>query len=132
MISLILVIYCLLETQHSDAVLQKSRTGTLKGTDQFGNQYYEQIDGVQHGRHRWVVYGDLQNYNTTSVPPEWHGWLHHITDDDPVSASVRYYYYQQVCICVTVIKYFYQYPRLACVLIICIEYDSNFFLEIYK
>ena len=69
----------------SDAVLQKSRTGTLIGSDQFGNQYYEQIEGCQHFRHRWVVYGDLQNYNATSVPPEWHGWLHHVTDDEPVT-----------------------------------------------
>jgi NADH:ubiquinone oxidoreductase subunit len=32
------------------------------------------------GRHRWVDYADTENYNASSVPPEWHGWLHHITD----------------------------------------------------
>jgi NADH dehydrogenase (ubiquinone) 1 alpha subcomplex subunit 12 len=27
-----------------------------------------------------VEYTDLDNYNTTSVPREWHGWLHHVDD----------------------------------------------------
>ncbi|KAL2652418.1 hypothetical protein R1flu_020546 [Riccia fluitans] len=53
--------------------------GQLIGTDDFGNEYYEKTTGVQHGRHRWVVYKD-RTYNASSIPPEWHGWLHHITD----------------------------------------------------
>ena len=64
-----------------DTVLQKR--GVLRGKDMHGNMYYEDVDTSQHGRHRWVVYHDLWNYNATTVPPEWHGWLHHITDDEP-------------------------------------------------
>jgi NADH dehydrogenase (ubiquinone) 1 alpha subcomplex subunit 12 len=53
----------------------------LVGEDSNGNKYYENT-GYQSGRHRWVEYADLDNYNTTSVPREWHGWLHHV-DDEP-------------------------------------------------
>lgn len=41
--------------------------------------------GCTSGRHRWVEYANRQNYNLTSVPPEWHGWLHHITDHCPAN-----------------------------------------------
>ena len=79
-----------------DALLQKSRVGaTLKGTDEYGNMYYERIEGTQHGRHRWVVYKDIADSGQiagapTSVPPEWHGWLHHITDDEPTGAPAAF------------------------------------------
>lgn len=32
------------------------------------------------GRHRWVEYASKDRYNASQVPPEWHGWLHYITD----------------------------------------------------
>lgn len=32
------------------------------------------------GRHRWVEYAQKGRYNASQVPPEWHGWLHFITD----------------------------------------------------
>ncbi|KAF6138776.1 hypothetical protein GIB67_040908 [Kingdonia uniflora] len=58
---------------------------TCVGVDKFGNKYYENLD-YQSGRHRWVEYGDKNRYNASQVPPEWHGWLHFITDhtgDEP-------------------------------------------------
>ena len=55
------------------------------GEDSNGNKYYENT-GYQSGRHRWVEYADLDNYNATSVPREWHGWLHHV-DDEPEEGS---------------------------------------------
>ena len=51
------------------------------GEDSNGNKYYENT-AYQSGRHRWVEYADLDNYNASSVPREWHGWLHH-ADDAP-------------------------------------------------
>ncbi|BBM98902.1 NADH dehydrogenase (ubiquinone) 1 alpha subcomplex subunit 12 [Marchantia polymorpha subsp. ruderalis] len=54
----------------------------LVGVDKAGNRYYEKMSHVQHGRHRWVVYAD-KVYNASAIPPEWHGWLHHITDHTP-------------------------------------------------
>ncbi|KAJ4842874.1 hypothetical protein Tsubulata_003513 [Turnera subulata] len=52
----------------------------LVGVDKFGNKYYENLEDTQYGRHRWVEYADKARYNASQVPPEWHGWLHYITD----------------------------------------------------
>ncbi|MEK7802615.1 MAG: NADH:ubiquinone oxidoreductase subunit NDUFA12 [Pseudomonadota bacterium] len=52
------------------------------GTDCFGNTYYEAKarKGYNHPR-RWVIYnGDPE---PSSVPAEWHGWLHYQTDAIP-------------------------------------------------
>jgi NADH:ubiquinone oxidoreductase subunit len=46
-------------------------------------QYYERLTDTQFGRHRWVEYKDNDMYNASTVPPEWHGWLHYITDYTP-------------------------------------------------
>ncbi|KAG6579672.1 putative NADH dehydrogenase [ubiquinone] 1 alpha subcomplex subunit 12, partial [Cucurbita argyrosperma subsp. sororia] len=54
---------------------------TLVGVDKFGNKYYQKLDEqTQYGRHRWVEYAEKGRYNASQVPPEWHGWLHYITD----------------------------------------------------
>jgi NADH:ubiquinone oxidoreductase subunit len=55
-------------------------TGRLVGTDRFGNRYYEsRKDYLGYGRkRRHVVFAGAME--PTSVPPEWHGWLHHTTD----------------------------------------------------
>lgn len=53
---------------------------TLVGVDKFGNKYYEKLGDTQYGRHRWVEYASKNRYNASQVPPEWHGWLHFITD----------------------------------------------------
>lgn len=52
------------------------------GTDEFGNEYYEgkPRKGYVLPR-RWVMYkGEPE---ASSVPPEWHGWLHHQTNQAP-------------------------------------------------
>ncbi|XP_062201387.1 probable NADH dehydrogenase [ubiquinone] 1 alpha subcomplex subunit 12 [Phragmites australis] len=53
----------------------------LVGVDKFGNKYYEKLHDTQYGRHRWVEYAEKGRYNASQVPAEWHGWLHHITDN---------------------------------------------------
>ncbi|KAL7611210.1 probable NADH dehydrogenase [ubiquinone] 1 alpha subcomplex subunit 12 [Lactuca sativa] len=53
---------------------------TLVGVDKVGNKYYEKLHQTQYGRHRWVEYASKDRYNASQVPPEWHGWLHFITD----------------------------------------------------
>ncbi|KAI5657411.1 hypothetical protein M9H77_26204 [Catharanthus roseus] len=53
---------------------------TIVGVDKFGNKYYEKLGDTQYGRHRWVEYASKDRYNASQVPPEWHGWLHFITD----------------------------------------------------
>jgi len=65
-------------------------TGAIKiGTDSLGNTYYQAKarKGYNHPR-RWVVYaGDPE---PSSVPPEWHGWLHYQTDEIPSSESLSF------------------------------------------
>lgn len=56
--------------------------GTLMGVDRNGNKYYENPE-YPYGQHRWVEYADIHNYEPTSIPPEWHGWMHHTTDELP-------------------------------------------------
>ena len=53
--------------------------GRSVGRDALGNTYYEERrarpDGV---RRRWVAYAGAPEAST--VPPEWHAWLHRTTD----------------------------------------------------
>lgn len=56
--------------------------GKFVGRDQLGNKYYQgkTRQGYTHPR-RWVIYkGEPEASN---VPPEWHGWLHHQSDEVP-------------------------------------------------
>ncbi|HWL83405.1 MAG TPA: NADH-ubiquinone oxidoreductase subunit NDUFA12 family protein [Roseomonas sp.] len=63
--------------------LQRLTTGLSAskiGTDRFGNTYWE-------SRKSWLGYGRKRRFvlyngapEPTKVPPEWHCWLHHITD----------------------------------------------------
>lgn len=43
------------------------------------------------GRHRWVEYAEKGRYNASQVPPEWHGWLHHITDHTGDEACISHF-----------------------------------------
>jgi NADH:ubiquinone oxidoreductase subunit len=61
--------------------------GERVGSDQFGNRYYrEKGGGKVHAdslrkERRWVIYdGEVE---ASRVPAEWHGWLHHTTQDLP-------------------------------------------------
>lgn len=53
------------------------------GCDDFGNRYYENRVDYPWGQHRWVEPRDINNYDPTQIPPEWHGWMHHINDATP-------------------------------------------------
>eukprot|EP00341_Mesodinium_pulex_P010219 CAMPEP_0116903566 /NCGR_PEP_ID=MMETSP0467-20121206/10823_1 /TAXON_ID=283647 /ORGANISM="Mesodinium pulex, Strain SPMC105" /LENGTH=185 /DNA_ID=CAMNT_0004577891 /DNA_START=31 /DNA_END=585 /DNA_ORIENTATION=+ len=57
--------------------------GVLKGSDMMGNKYYEDLD-LPYGQHRWVEYADIHNFDATMIPPEWHGWMHHMYDETPL------------------------------------------------
>lgn len=56
--------------------------GQLKGTDHFGNKYYEDLD-QPYGQHRWVEFSDIHNPDPVLIPPDWHGWMHHVFDETP-------------------------------------------------
>lgn len=56
--------------------------GELVGKDQLGNRYYRGKPRPGYKRERrWVIYKDEPE--ASKVPPEWHGWLHHQTDEIP-------------------------------------------------
>lgn len=56
----------------------------------FGEIWASESD-ISVGRHRWVEYAEKGRYNASQVPPEWHGWLHHVTDHtgDEVSPPTK-------------------------------------------
>lgn len=63
--------------------------GKLMGEDMFGNKYYtaKPRPGYKRDR-RWVMYKGAPD--ASKVPPEWHGWLHHQTDDFPSNDTESY------------------------------------------
>jgi NADH:ubiquinone oxidoreductase subunit len=75
--------------------------GELVGTDQFGNRYYRERKrrklrrggGFLSRERRWVVYNGEPE--ASRVPPLWHGWLHHTTDDVPTAAAQPAYPWQK-------------------------------------
>eukprot|EP00873_Tetraselmis_striata_P042950 jgi/Tetstr1/463214/TSEL_008145.t1 len=52
------------------------------GEDCHGNKYFEGKN-LQQGRHRFVVYHDLDNKDPSTVPPQWHSWLNYVSDAAP-------------------------------------------------
>jgi NADH:ubiquinone oxidoreductase subunit len=67
--------------------LVTSLTGQLVGKDAVGNIYY-QAKSTRAGvrRRRWVMYkGEVE---ASTIPPEWHAWLHYTTDL-PIPETVR-------------------------------------------
>ena len=53
--------------------------GRLVGTDTNGNRYYIERSAPKGQRaKRWVVFSGAVEAST--IPPEWHAWLHHTTD----------------------------------------------------
>lgn len=63
--------------------------GRFVGRDALGNRYYRAKPRAGYRRERrWVLYAGAPE--ASSVPPEWHGWLHHQTDTVPVEGGVSF------------------------------------------
>lgn len=59
------------------------------GTDQTGNRYFAaRARAGYKTERRWVVYNGAPE--ASKVPPEWHGWLHHQTDDVPDNRAASF------------------------------------------
>ncbi len=58
--------------------------GKEVGEDQFGNKYYEDPTDV-HGQQRWTEYkvASHDEFAADQIPPEWHIWLHQLSDAKP-------------------------------------------------
>ena len=60
------------------------RRGSLVGTDDFGNRYFEARDTKSYDpgrKRRWVLYNGY--VDASKVPPDWFGWLHYTVDAAP-------------------------------------------------
>jgi len=59
------------------------RIGSVVGTDKFGNKYIEN-NSYFLGRNRMVEYSS-DYYDGSQIPPEWHRWIHYMTEHPPTS-----------------------------------------------
>lgn len=63
--------------------LYTKRKGHYVGSDSFDNKYYQNSDKTR----RWVIYNGYSE--ASSVPPDWHAWLHKITNETPTNAPLK-------------------------------------------
>lgn len=63
------------------------RYGERVGSDEFGNVYFRGrgVDPTLGFERRWVIYDGYAE--PTTVPPSWHGWLHHTVDVPPTEEA---------------------------------------------
>jgi NADH:ubiquinone oxidoreductase subunit len=57
------------------------RFGEFVGEDEFGNRYYQD----KKANRRYVTYAGYADAST--IPPGWHGWMHHRIDVPPSKAT---------------------------------------------
>lgn len=71
-----------------------SLTGRQVGADRFGNLYFEarKVQPIYNRPRRWVIFA--RGKEPTTVPPEWHAWLHH-TVAAPLPEQKRYPWQQE-------------------------------------
>lgn len=72
-------------------LLWTRRFGELVGEDEAGNRYYRTkggaIDPALGFERRWVIYNGVAEAST--IPPAWHGWMHHTVDVPPTQVNYR-------------------------------------------
>jgi NADH:ubiquinone oxidoreductase subunit len=62
-------------------VLLTLRQGGFVGKDSLGNRYFQQRIPAKGARpRRWVVYAD-GGTDASVIGPEWHAWLHYLTEE---------------------------------------------------
>jgi NADH:ubiquinone oxidoreductase subunit len=69
--------------------------GHCVGQDDYGNRYFEgRWSGPQGKPRRWVSYSS-RKADPSSVPAEWHGWLHLNQNTPPRQSSLDRYAWQK-------------------------------------
>jgi NADH:ubiquinone oxidoreductase subunit len=65
--------------------------GEKVGEDEKGNIYYRtkggKIDPALGFERRWVIYHGYAEAST--IPPSWHGWMHHTVDTPPTEENYK-------------------------------------------
>jgi len=54
--------------------------------DEFGNQYFEELETNYYINRRWVEFSESHRFMSiqgTKIPPPWNGWLCYEYDDIP-------------------------------------------------
>jgi NADH:ubiquinone oxidoreductase subunit len=71
------------------------RKGEYVGSDEFGNKYYRAKSAIPDSirERRWVVYNGYSE--ASAIPPGWHGWMHHRTDQPPGKDAAHPYAWQK-------------------------------------
>src|SRR3569832_1858 len=76
-------------TASATAAAVRMRKTAAIGSGEFGNRYFRtkggKIDASLGFERRWVSYPGYAE--PSSVPPSWHGWLHHTVDVPPTQES---------------------------------------------
>ena len=65
------------------------RKGEHVGTDQAGNHYYRAKSAMPDSiaERRWVIFNGYSE--ASSIPPGWHGWMHHTVTEPPTIAPLK-------------------------------------------
>ncbi len=67
------------------------RTSVEVGQDETGNRYFEaktDRESYDKGRRRrYVIYKGYSE--PTKIPPDWHAWMHYLTDEPPSVAPLK-------------------------------------------
>lgn len=63
------------------------RKGERVGEDEFGNVYYQGGKDSEGRTRRWVIFNGYSEAST--IPPGWHGWMHHRVDTPPSKEDYR-------------------------------------------
>ena len=71
------------------------RNGNYVGADQFGNKYFRAKSALPRSikERRWVIYNGYSEAST--IPPGWHGWMHHRTDVPPTEETYAPFEWQK-------------------------------------
>lgn len=64
--------------------------GKPVGEDEFGNKYYEDPNEIA-GQQRWTEFhvDSFKDFDASHIPPQWHLWMHQITDALPGSEGQK-------------------------------------------
>lgn len=68
--------------------------GEQVGQDRYGNKYFvSKHSSSKTPQRRWVLFKEKPE--ASAVPAQWHGWLHHTTNDIPQSKHDLKYTWQK-------------------------------------
>ncbi len=73
------------------ALFTIGRTSAFVAQDEFGNRYFEaRTDRESYDKGRRRRYVTYKGYaEPTKIPPEWHAWMHYLTEEPPTVSPLR-------------------------------------------